>query len=95
MRVYKCSSCVIGKGRALCLAVPAKVLEKDGDSAKVDFGDGTTREVNVALVDVNVGEYVIVHAGFAIEVLDEVEAKETLRLWSELLAQNENTENTI
>jgi len=71
----------------MCLAIPARVLEKAGDSAKVDFGDGTTREVNVALVDVKVGEYVIVHAGFAIEVLDEAEAKETLRLWSELLAQ--------
>lgn len=72
----------------MCLAVPAKVLEKHGDCAKVDFGDGTTREVNVSLVDIKVGEYVIVHAGFAIEVLDEEEAKETLRLWSELLAQN-------
>lgn len=71
----------------MCLAIPARVLEKDGDSAKVDFGDGTTREVNVALVDVKVEEYIIVHAGFAIEVLDEAEAKETLRLWSELLAQ--------
>ena len=73
----------------MCLAIPARVLEKDGDSAKVDFGDGTTREINVALVDVNVGEYVIVHAGFAIEVLDEVESREILRLWSELLAQYE------
>ena len=71
----------------MCLAIPAKVLERKEDRAKVDFGDGTTREVNVALVDVNVGEYVIVHAGFAIEVLDEEEAKETLRLWNELLAQ--------
>lgn len=69
----------------MCLAVPAKVLSKKDDCAKVDFGDGTTREVNVALVDVKVGEYVIVHAGFAIQVLDEAEAKETLRLWDELL----------
>lgn len=72
----------------MCLAVPARVLKKDGDVARVDFGEGTIREINIALVDVNVGEYVIVHAGFAIEVLDEAEAKETLRLWSELLAQN-------
>lgn len=71
----------------MCLAIPAKVLERKGDRAKVDFGDGTTREVNVALVDVGVGEYVIVHAGFAIEVLDEAEAKETLKLWNELLAK--------
>ena len=71
----------------MCLAIPARVLEQDGETAKVDFGGGTTREINVALVDVDIGEYVVVHAGFAIEVLDEAEARETLRLWSELLAQ--------
>lgn len=72
----------------MCLAIPAKVLEKSGDSAKVDFGEGTIREVNIALVNVNVGEYVIVHAGFAIEVLDEAEAKETLNLWNQILANS-------
>ncbi len=72
----------------MCLAIPAKVLEKKGDYAKVDFGEGTTREVSIALVDVNVGGYVIVHAGFAIEVLDENEAKETLNLWKEILSKN-------
>ena len=77
----------------MCLAIPAKVLEKHGDNAKVDFGEGTTREVNISLVDVNVGEYVIVHAGFAIEVLDESEAKETLRLWDELLSKTEIIKN--
>lgn len=72
----------------MCLAIPAKVLEKKGDNAKVDFGEGTTREVNISLVDVDVGGYVIVHAGFAIEVLDETEAKETLNLWNEILSEN-------
>ena len=71
----------------MCIAVPARVLEIDGENAKVDFGDGVTREVNVVLVEAKVGDYVIVHAGFAIEVLDEEEAKETLQTWSELLAQ--------
>jgi len=69
----------------MCIAVPAIVLEKEGTIAKVNFGDGITREINIALVDVNVGEYVIVHAGFAIEVLDAVEAEETLELWNQLL----------
>jgi len=73
----------------MCLAIPARVLEKEGDMARVDFGEGTSREVNIALVNVNVGEYVIVHAGFAIEVLDEAEAKETLNLWNEILSQND------
>ena len=72
----------------MCLAIPAKVLKKDRDNAKVDFGDGTIRDVNITLVNVKVGEYVIVHAGFAIEVMNEIEAKETLQLWSELLTQN-------
>ena len=71
----------------MCLAIPAKVLsEKDG-IAKVDFGERTTRDVDVSLVDVKVGEYVIVHAGFAIEVIDEEDAKETLKLWGEILSQ--------
>jgi hydrogenase expression/formation protein HypC len=73
----------------LCLAVPAKVLSKKGDVAEVDFGEGTRRRVNICLVDVEVGQYVIVHAGFAIEVLDEKEAKETLATWSALLASEQ------
>lgn len=73
----------------MCLAIPARVLEKYGDNARVDFGDGTTREINIALVDVDVGGYVVVHAGFAIEVLDEEEAKETLNLWKELLEKTQ------
>ena len=68
----------------MCLAIPAKVLEKHGDTAKVDFGDGTTREINIALVDVAPGEYVIVHAGFAIQVLDEAEAQHLRRFSSSL-----------
>jgi hydrogenase expression/formation protein HypC len=79
----------------MCLAILARVLEKYGDNAKVDFGEGTTREVNISLVDVDVGEYVIVHAGFAIEVLDESEAKETLRLWNELLSQTDFKKNSV
>ena len=71
----------------MCLAIPAKVLDVKGSVARVDFGDGTLREVNVFLVDAHVGEYVLVHAGFAIEVLNEEEAERTLELWRELLSQ--------
>jgi len=46
----------------MCLAVPAKILEINGDLAKVDFG-GVTREINVTLVNVKIGDYVLVHAG--------------------------------
>jgi hydrogenase expression/formation protein HypC len=75
----------------MCLAVPARILEKRADVAQVDFGDGVKRAVNIALVDATIGDYVIVHAGFAIEVLDEHEAMETLRLWDEILAFEETS----
>lgn len=69
----------------MCLAVPAKILEINGDLAKVDFGGGVMREVNIMLVDARVGDYVLVHAGYAIQVLDEKEAEETLMLWKEIM----------
>ena len=70
----------------MCLAVPAKVLELHGEMADVDFGDGTTRQVSVALVDVIVGKYVLVHAGYAIEVMEPDDAKETLALLKEYIS---------
>jgi len=69
----------------MCLAIPAKVVIVEGDKARVDFGGGVLREVNVALVDVKLGDYVLVHAGYAIQVLDEEEAEETIRLWNDIL----------
>jgi hydrogenase expression/formation protein HypC len=76
----------------MCLAIPAKVVEIHGDTAKVDFGAGTTRNVNVSLVEATVGEYVIVHAGYAIEVLDQKAAEETLALWNEILSKYEGSD---
>lgn len=68
----------------MCLAVPAKVLSLDGTKAEVDFG-GVSREADVTLVpDVAVGDYVLIHAGFAIQRLDEKEAEESLALFREL-----------
>ncbi|MBS7624678.1 HypC/HybG/HupF family hydrogenase formation chaperone [Candidatus Bathyarchaeota archaeon] len=72
----------------MCLAIPAKVIEISGDLARVDFG-GIVREVNVSLVDVKVGDYVLVHAGYAIQVIDEAEAEETLELWRKILELEE------
>jgi len=74
----------------LCLAIPAKVLEVIGDVAKVDFGQGVAREVNVMLVEAKVGEYVMVHAGYAIETLDQEAAEESLKTWREVLEQSES-----
>jgi len=69
----------------MCLAIPAKVKSIKEEKAQVDFGEGVLREVNITLVNVKVGDYVLVHAGYAIQVLDEEEAQETLRLWNEIL----------
>jgi hydrogenase expression/formation protein HypC len=72
----------------VCLAIPAKVLEVNGNIAKVDFGQGVAREVNVMLVDAKVGEYVLVHAGYAIEKLDQKAAQESLETWRQVLEQS-------
>jgi hydrogenase expression/formation protein HypC len=71
----------------MCLAVPGKIVTIDGKNAHIDFG-GVMREANISMVEVDVGDYVIVHAGFAIQVIDEEEAKETIQLWEELLAHS-------
>ncbi|RJS76353.1 HypC/HybG/HupF family hydrogenase formation chaperone [Candidatus Bathyarchaeota archaeon] len=69
----------------MCLAIPAKIVSIEEDKAKVDFGEGVLREVNITLVNAQVGDYILVHAGYAIQVLDEKEALETIRLWNEIL----------
>ncbi len=68
----------------MCLAVPAKVLSVEGDQAQVDFG-GASRAVNGALGKGEPGQYVSVHAGFAISVMDEAEANLSLETWREFL----------
>jgi hydrogenase expression/formation protein HypC len=73
----------------MCLAIPARVIRSDGSKAQVDFGEGVLREVNVTLVDAKVGDYVLVHAGYAIQTVDEKDALETLALWKEILATGE------
>lgn len=74
----------------MCLAIPARVVSIKDDRAEVDFGEGVLREVNVTLVKVRVGNYVLVHAGYAIQVLDEKEAQETLDLWNQILEAETN-----
>lgn len=68
----------------MCLAVPGRIIEIEGKTAIVDFG-GVKREVRLDLLpDVAVGDYVIVHTGFAIERLDEERALEILEAWAEV-----------
>jgi hydrogenase expression/formation protein HypC len=73
----------------MCLAIPAKVTKIDGDMATIDIG-GVARSASLMLVtDVAVGDYVIVHAGFAIHRVDPKEAEESLRLLRQLAAAGE------
>ncbi len=69
----------------MCLAIPGKVVKKlDGHRALVDYG-GTRREANLQFVEADIDDWVVVHAGFALQILDEDEAKETLKLWEEAM----------
>lgn len=72
----------------MCLAIPGKIIEIDSkkEHATVDYGEGTRRKANITLVDAKIGDYVLVHAGFAIQVLDKKEARETLKLFREMLS---------
>lgn len=68
----------------MCLAVPMKIESIANDAAVVNVG-GTRQNVNIAFLDdVAEGDYVLVHAGFAINKIDEGEAKETIRLLNQL-----------
>jgi hydrogenase expression/formation protein HypC len=68
----------------MCLGVPAKIMETSAGAAVVELG-GVRREISMMLIDdVSVGDWVIVHAGFAIEKLSEEEAEQTLALFREI-----------
>ena len=68
----------------MCLSVPARIVQVEKNVAKAEVG-GMLREISIDLCpEVAVGEYVLIHAGFAIQRLDEREAKETLDLLKQL-----------
>jgi hydrogenase expression/formation protein HypC len=68
----------------MCLGVPAKVLSVNGDMALVNIGEVEYNASLALLENVRAGDYVILHAGFAIEKIDEAEARETERLFREM-----------
>ena len=76
----------------MCLAIPGKVLEIEGDDpaflrGKVDFG-GIRKEISFAYTpDVKPGNYVLVHVGFALQILDEEEARRSLQTLDELFQE--------
>jgi len=73
----------------MCLAIPGKILEIDQNSALVDF-DGIKQNVIIALIqDPEIGKYVIVHAGYAIEMMNEKEALESIEQWKEIAEEQD------
>ncbi|SMB92712.1 Hydrogenase maturation protein HypC [Desulfonispora thiosulfatigenes DSM 11270] len=70
----------------MCVAVPSKVISIEEPWAQVDL-EGASYKINMSLTpDIEVGDYVIVHAGFSIQHLDPKEAEDTLKLWEEFYA---------
>ena len=69
----------------MCVAAPMKVVKIDGETVVAELG-GTTKEGRLDIVDEMpvVGDYVIIHAGFALHRIDPKEAKITLQLWKEM-----------
>ncbi len=68
----------------MCLAIPGKIVSIEGDQANIDFG-GALKTANVSMVEASVGQWAVIHAGFAIEIMDEEEALDTIKLWNEFI----------
>lgn len=76
----------------MCLSIPAKVLSIDGEKARVSVGGA---EYNAALnlvENVKIGDYVLLHSGFAIQIINEKEALETMQLLNEVLKKEKEGE---
>ena len=67
----------------MCIAIPGKVISVENNHAKVDF-NGNSVDVNIGLVEPRVGQYVLVHAGCAIEVMEKEKAQEIIDLFEML-----------
>jgi hydrogenase expression/formation protein HypC len=65
----------------MCLALPARIVEKDGDDSWVKLGDARLRVSLIMTPDAEVGDWVLVHAGFAIQEVGEEDARETWRIY--------------
>jgi hydrogenase expression/formation protein HypC len=80
----------------MCLAVPGKVIKIDGDTAEVEIG-GIRKQASLSLVSdqaVQIGDYILIHTGYAITKIDEEEARSILDAWKQVLAaETENAGN--
>ena len=68
----------------MCLAVPAKIVSIDGIVAEVDMAGVKTRASLMMTPEAKVGDYVLLHTGFTIKIVDEEEALETLKIFKEM-----------
>jgi hydrogenase expression/formation protein HypC len=68
----------------MCLSIPAKIMSVEGDTAKASVGGAIVNTSLHLLEDVKVGDYVLIHSGFALQKISEEEALETIRIISEL-----------
>ncbi len=78
----------------MCLAIPARIVEMEGDKAVVDAMGNRWRAKTTLLPEAKLGDLVLIHAGFAISLVDEEEAKETWQLIAEINDFNQ-TQNKI
>jgi hydrogenase expression/formation protein HypC len=73
----------------MCLAIPVKIVSIDGNEAETEIG-GVRRRVSIAFTpEAKVGNYVLLHTGYAIGVIDEAEAEETMKLLEEIASLSE------
>ena len=73
----------------MCLAVPVEVVSTEGSEAEVEIG-GVKRRVSIMLTpEAKVGDYVLLHTGYAINVINEAEAQETLKILEEMASLDE------
>ena len=70
--------------RVMCLSVPGKVISLDGSCAKVQIGEITCEVCTKLVEDVKIGDYLLIHTGFAIEKLSEENAVEILKILNEI-----------
>lgn len=77
----------------MCLAVPGELIHIEGHIGQVSF-TGACRQVDLQLVPAaKVGDFLLVHAGCAIQIIPNDEARETLKLWAEMMLEMENNES--
>ena len=77
----------------MCLSIPGKVIEIEGEMAKVSVGGATYTSSLQMLDDVKIGDYVLMHTGFAIQKISEEEAVETLKTFQEFEELNQQMDN--